>query len=82
MIRALTLSTNSIWETETIMNRVNNWAIIALVFFLLAMGTILGFNVPALALGFGVVCLIALAMMLIRYEDYRKAVDVGYGASA
>lgn len=76
-----TFSTLSIWDTETIMNRVNNWAVLAALTFIAAILTMTFTNQPPVALGLAVVCLICLAMMLIRYEDYRKAVDVGYGAS-
>ena len=70
------LSSNPIWETETIMNRVNNWAIIAFIFFLLALGTIMGLNKPYIAMGFAALCVIATGMVLIRYEDYRAATDL------
>lgn len=73
-------STCPIWETETIMNRVNNWLFITLFFFALALGVMTFTNHPAVAWALLVPALISAAMAVIRYEDYRKADAVGYGS--
>lgn len=65
-----------IWQKETIMNRVNNWIVLTLVFFLIALGLMTFTNHPALAWAFMVPTLISLAMAAIRYSDYVEATDL------
>lgn len=72
----------SIWDIETIMNRVNNWLFVTFFFLAIALGVMMFTDQPAIAWAFAAPALVSVCMALIRYEDYRKAVDIGYGATA
>lgn len=80
-LQSNSLSPCPLWQKEvSIMNRVNNWLVLTLVFFGIALGTMTFTNQPAIAWAIMVPALISAAMAVIRYDDYRKAQDVGYGS--